>query len=515
MKKTTYLQGAFILSLTNILTGIIAFTYRIFLTKTVGAEGIGIYQLVLPLYYFFITLVSSGLVTTISKLIAENRVKKNFTNIHRIVKIGLIITGIWSFLLAIFIAFNSNFLGTYILKDERTAYPILIFSPAIIFIALSAVLKGYFYGMEKVSIPSTIDIVEKLIRLIILVVITRYFIDHGIVLICAGAMFAMVCGEILSLILLFTFYYYKRNPLIPRTRIQTNLSIVRNILTPLLPLSISGAIENILDMIDAVLIPSKLVEAGFSKQSALSLYGELTGMVFPLLYFPLIIIASLSTTLIPSIAYSTASNNTIALNKKCNDSMTIASIIGFASAVVFTSYPSELCRIFYNRPETGFLLFWSTFPSIFDYWLFIILAILNGLGFQKKVMECSLSNILIITISIYFLMPIPKLNIYAYIIGFALSSTYVVFRGMHIIKKRTVIRFNLTKIMIKPAICAIFMFISIKSINKYLSLYYITKYNMISSFAAGIIIYFIMLFITKTLHLKQFINVLNIKSFWH
>jgi len=112
-------------------------------------------------------------------------------------------------------------------------------------------------------------------------------------------------------------------------------------------------------------------------------------------------------------------------------------------------------------------------------------------------------------------MPIPKLNIYAYIIGFALSSTYVVFRGMYIIKKRTVIRFNLTKIMAKPAFCAIFMFISIKSINKYLSLHYITKYNMISSFAAGIIIYFIMLFITKTLHLKQFLNVLNIKSFWN
>ncbi|MCK9216396.1 MAG: oligosaccharide flippase family protein [Firmicutes bacterium] len=361
MKKTTYLQGAFILSLTNILTGIIAFIYRIFLTKTVGAEGIGIYQLVLPLYYFFITLVSSGLVTTISKLIAENRVKKNFSNIYHIIKVGLIISGIWSSLLAIFIAFNSSFLGTYILKDERTAYPILIFSPAIIFIALSAVLKGYFYGMEKVSIPSSIDIVEKLIRLIILVVITRYFINHGIVLICAGAMFAMVCGEILSLILLFTFYHYKRNLLIPRTKIQTNLSIIKNILIPLLPLSISGAIENILDMIDAVLIPSKLVEAGFSKQSALSLYGELTGMVFPLLYFPLIIIASLSTTLIPSIAYSYASNNSIALNKKCNDSMAIASIIGFASAVVFTSYPSEYVKSFIIDRKRDFYFFGQLF----------------------------------------------------------------------------------------------------------------------------------------------------------
>ena len=515
MKKNTYLQGAFILSLTNIITGIIALIYRIFLTKTIGAEGIGIYQLVLPLYYLFITFVSSGLVTTISKLVAENRVKKNYSNIYRIIKIGLILSGAWSILLALFISYNSNFLATYILKDIRTAYPILIFSPAIVFIALSAVLKGYFYGMEKVNIPASIDIVEKLIRLVILILVTKYFVSYGIILICAGAMLAMVCGEILSLILLFFIYSNKKVFVSPQARAQKDFSIIKSILVPLLPLSVSGAIENILDMIDAMLIPSKLVDAGFSKENALSLYGELTGMVIPILYFPLIIIASLSTTLIPSIAYSKASNNIIALNKKCNDSMTIASIIGFASAIIFISFPAELCKIFYNRPETGTLLFWSTFPCIFEYWLFIIIAILNGLGLQKKVMECSLSNILIVSGSIFFLMPIPKLNIYAYIIGFALSSTYVVFRGMYIIRKRTVITFNLTRIIVKPALCAIFMFVSIKSINNYLSAYYITKYNIISSFSVGIIIYFILLFISKTLHLKQFINVLNIKSFWN
>ncbi|NLN49985.1 MAG: stage V sporulation protein B, partial [Clostridiales bacterium] len=184
----------------------------------------------------------------------------------------------------------------YILKDSRTIYPIMVFTPAIVFIALSAVLKGYFYGMERVSIPSIIDIGEKAIRLVFLVFATKYFMNMGIEFICVGAMLAMVCGELLSLILLFSFYKFYSKTKIANRKKSNSILLIRSILTPLIPLSFGGNIESILDMIDAVLIPSKLVKAGFTKSEALSIFGELTGMVIPLLYFPMIIIASLSTT---------------------------------------------------------------------------------------------------------------------------------------------------------------------------------------------------------------------------
>ncbi len=503
MKETAYLQGAFILTITNLLTGIIAFVYRIFLTRHISTEGIGLYQLILPLYYFFITLVSSGLVTTISKLIAENRVKANHSNINRIITVGLVSSGTWSIILSILIACNNSFFATYILKDERTAYPILVFSPAIVFIALSAVLKGYFYGIEKVSIPAIIDVIEKLIRLIILIPITKYFIKHGIVYVCVGAMLAMVCGEILSLALLFIFYKYKKNTILNNSRNPIAIfGILKSIIKPLLPLSISGAIESILEMADAVLIPTSLIKAGLSKQNALSTYGKLTGMILPLLYFPMIIIASLSTTLIPSLAYSLALKNEYEINKKSNDSMTIASVIGFASSIAFINYPTELCKVLFNCPEAGIFLFWLSFPCIFEYWLFTILGILNGIGLQNKVMECSITNISIMTISILFFMPIPEVNIYAYLFGFVFSSVFVVIKGVLIIYKKTKIRFNINRILVKPFICALLMFISIKSLNRYMILYGQTQYNMMVSYAGGLIIYFIMIFVLNVFRPK-------------
>ncbi len=500
MKKNSYLKGAFILSLTNLITGIIAFIYRIFLTKSVGTEGIGIYQLVLPLYYFFITMVASGLVTTISKLVAENRVKSNYTIIYKIVKIALVASGLWSAVLSFFIALNANFLADYILKDSRTAYSVMIFTPAIVFIALSAVLKGYFYGMEQVSIPSVIDIGEKAVRLVFLIFATRYFIVFGIEFVCAGAMLAMVCGEVLSLILLFFFYKYNKKEKIVESKRYKTVFIIKSILIPLIPLSIGGNIESILDMIDAALIPSKLIESGFTKPEALSLYGELTGMVIPLLYFPLIIIASLSTTLVPSIAYSYASKNQNELNKKCNDSLAIASIVGFASSIIFLTYPVELCRVLYSCPEAGTLLFWSSFPCILEYWLFTIMAILNGAGFQSKVLQCTLANILLMTLSIVFLMPIQKLNIYAYVIGFAISSSFVVLRGLYIMQKNIKIRLDFKKAVLKPFICSLLMLASIKSLNNYLTLYSSTRYNMIFSYIAGLAVYFFFLLVLKVIN---------------
>ncbi len=499
-EKNTYLRGALLLSITNLITGVIAFVYRIYLTKAVGTEGIGIYQLILPLYIFFITMVSSGLITTISKLVAESRFKNNYSNIYSLIKIALIISGLWSSLLAVLITFNANFLANYILKDSRTAYSIMVFTPAIIFIALSAVLKGYFYGMEKVSIPSIIDIGEKAIRLVFLIFATKYFINLGIEFVCVGAMLAMVCGELLSLILLFSFYKYKSKRKMVVIKKHKNIFLIKSILTPLIPLSIGGNIESILDMLDAVLIPSKLVEAGFTKSEALSIFGELTGMVIPLLYFPMIIIGSLSTTLVPAIAYSHTSKNRKELNKKCNDSLAIASIVGFASSVIFLTYPQELCRVLYNCPEAGDLLYWSAFPCVLEYWLFTIMAILNGAGFQRKVLQCTLANILIMTFSILFFVPIQRLNIYGYVIGFAISSGYVVLKGISILRKQMEIKLNLNEIVLKPLFCSLLMLTSIKSLNNYLILYSPTRYNMILSYTAGLAIYFFFLLLFKIIN---------------
>lgn len=507
----TYLQGALILTIANLLTGILSFVYRIFLSKSIGAEGMGVYQLILPLYMLFISLVSGGLSTSISKLVAENKAKGNYTNMYKIIKVSTIMAGLWSIIFSCIIAFNADFLAREILKDDRTLYSVIIFSPAIVFIALAAVLKGYFYGIEKIKIPAFIDIIEKLIRLVVLVLTTNYLIDFGIEYVCAGAMTAMVSGELLSLLLLLIIYRRKKFAIRSITKTDSTLYIVNNILMIVIPLSISGAINTIMDMLDAALIPAQLVKAGFSRQSSLSLYGQLTGMILPLIYFPMIIVGSLSTTLIPSIAFSYTSNNWIALNKKCNDSLTIASIIGLAATIAFMMHPKELCDVLFSCPEADKLLFWCSISCVLEYWLFILLAIMNGIGFQKNVLESTVMNIVIMVISIVVFIPIPKINVYGYVLGFAISSLLVVLRCLRILTKKTSIKINMLRCIMKPLVCSIPMLIIIWLSNQYIVANTSFKYNMILSYIIGLIAYFILLLASGTIKSNQIFNVLSFR----
>jgi len=507
----TYLQGALILTIANLLTGILSFVYRIFLSKSIGAEGMGVYQLIIPLYMLFISLVSGGLSTSISKLVAENKAKANYRNIYKIIKVSLLMSALWSIAFSCIISFNADFFAREILKDDRTFISVIIFSPAIVFIALGAVLKGYFYGIEKIKIPAYLDIIEKFIRLIVLIFTTNYLIDFGIEYVCAGAMTAMVAGEIISLLLLFILYRKNKYSLTSKTRTDSTLHIVSNILMIVIPLSLSGAINTIMDMLDAALIPAQLVKAGFSKQHSLSLYGQLTGMILPLIYFPMIIVGSLSTTLIPSAAFSYTSKNWVALNKKCNDSLTIASVVGFAATIAFMMHPKELCDVLFNCPEADKLLFWCSISCVLEYWLFILMAIMNGIGLQKYVLESTIMNIVIMVISIVVLMPIPKLNVYGYVLGFALSSLFVVLRCLRILKKNTTIKFNMLRCIIKPLACSIPMLIIIWLSNHYIVSNTTFKYNMILSYVIGLIVYFVLLLTSGTIKLHQVFNVLSFR----
>jgi stage V sporulation protein B len=513
VKKLTYIQGAFILTLTNLITGSISFIYRVFLTRAIGSEGIGIYQLVLPLYSLFITLVSGGITTAVSKLIAEQSTGRNYWNMHKIIRICGIVISIWSFILCTLIFFNADYLAAQVLKDSRTFLSILVFTPAILFISISAILKGYFYGLQDVKPPAYIDVLEKLIRLGGLLLTTYFLLPFGIAYVCAGVMAAMAAGELISLALLYCMYKTKKSAeAIPSAQpTDSTPTIISNILKLALPLSLSGALTTIMDMVIAIVVPMQLRAAGYSNSAALSLYGQVTGMAMPLLFFPFIIVASLGITLVPAITSSYASGNWTALNKKCNDSLKISSVIALASTAFFLIFPWELCRIFFKCPQAGDLLFWMAFVCIFEYWQFTLFAVLNGLGMQNVVLKNSVLHIIISVICSYFLIPIPSVGIYGYVIGFCTSAILICVWNIADLKRVPQIRIDYVNVLIKPFFAFIGMVIAIMSCNLYLIANNIRSFNMTISSLAGFTFFFLVLILTGIFTPKQLKNTFTLK----
>ncbi|KUO74372.1 MAG: hypothetical protein APF77_16315 [Clostridia bacterium BRH_c25] len=511
MKKLTYIQGAFVLTLTNLITGSLSFIYRVFLTRAIGSEGIGVYQLVLPLYSLFITLVSGGITTAVSKLIAEQAPKRNYRNMYKIVKICSITIAMWSLILCTLIFFNADYFANHVLKDYRTLLSIMVFTPAIFFISIGGVLKGYFFGLQDVNPPALIDILEKVIRLGGLLLTTYFLLPFGIEYVCAGVMAAMATGELISLALLYFSYKLRRTSIVVNTQTDSTIHIMSRILKTALPLSFSGALTTIMDMVIAILIPMQLRTAGYSNSNALSLYGQVTGMVMPLLFFPFIIVVSLGITLVPAIASSYAAGNWTALSKKCNDSLKITSVIAFASTALFVIFPWELCRIFFKCPEAGNMLFWMAFVCVFEYWQFTLFAVLNGVGMQHVVLKNSILHIVISIICSYFLIPIPSIGIYGFIIGFCASAVLVCLWNLVDLKRIPQIRMDYRSIFIKPFTAFIGMFIAIKCCNLYLTANGIHSSNMTISSLVGLVFFFLVLFLTGTFTAKQLKSTFAIK----
>lgn len=513
MKKLNYIQGALILTLTNLVTSVLAFSFRILLSRSIGAEGVGVYQLVLPLYTLFITLVSGGVTTAISKLIAEQQTKSNYRNMHKIITICCTLFGLWSIFMATILAFNADYLSQYILKDTRTLFSIIILAPAIVFISMSAIIRGYFFGQQDVNPPALIDVAEKIVRLGGLIVTVRIMLPYGIEYVCAGAMLAMTAGELVSLLLLFAVYLKKKHPITHsiHTSTDSSFNIINRILANAIPLSVSGALTTIMEMLCAIIVPAQLVAAGFSKPNALSLYGELTGMAMPLLFFPFVIITSLSITLVPAITSAHTAKNWRVLSKQCETAIKIAAILGFGATALFTSFPHQLSAFFFKNPQAGDLLFWLSVACTFHFLQATLFAISNGLGMQSKVLGYSIIEVIILVLCSYILIPLPKINIYGFVIGFNGTSVLISLINANDLKKIKQLNFKLFKPLVKPFISFLLMMATLRIVYAYFVSISTPGNAVLPALVAGLMAYVAALLLTGAVTVKQVYNTLSLK----
>ena len=144
MEKENFYKKSFILSSSNILTGILGFTFSLILSKELGAEALGLYGLLMPIYNLFICLMCGGILTSVSRLTAIYFDNKYFNKVNLTVKTSMIFTLIWSLIIATVVYTLSPLIAQFIIKDMRIITAIKIICPAMIFISISNILKGYF-----------------------------------------------------------------------------------------------------------------------------------------------------------------------------------------------------------------------------------------------------------------------------------------------------------------------------------------------------------------------------------
>jgi len=143
LDKDNFFKNSFLLIASNVTTGILGFIFSIYLSKILGAEGMGLYNLVMPIYNLFICLMTAGIVASISKITAVYSQKGEHNNIVKTIRVVSLFNISWAFLIGIMVFFSAPVLGKYGVNDTRTINAIRVICPAMVCIAISNILKGY------------------------------------------------------------------------------------------------------------------------------------------------------------------------------------------------------------------------------------------------------------------------------------------------------------------------------------------------------------------------------------
>ena len=436
MGKDNFFKNSFLLTASNITTGILGFIFSIYLSHILGPEGMGLYNLVMPIYNLFICMMSAGISASISKISAVYISKNENNNLIKTINNVAIFNLIWAIFISVFVFFLAPIIGKYGVDDVRTIDSLKVICPAMIFIALSNILKGYFWGTSKITIPAGIDILEKALRIITVAILIYLFSAKDLTLLVTLCYVALCLGELQSLILLYIYYKYCIRKL-PKTyeKPERRSQLLFNVLIICLPLTLNGFLSNIFATLSTLIIPRCLVFSGFTHSEALSMIGKFTGMAMMIIGMPMIVVSSINTLLIPDLSQSLSKGNYYDISVRIRKVIKIAFILGLATTTICCLIPDALGEIFYKRNDLGNYIKYASLSAPVFFASTTMFGILNGINKQTIILRNSMIVAILELIGLFVFTSIRSINIYGYTITLFLTSIVSLALNIYEIKK--------------------------------------------------------------------------------
>ncbi len=438
--KNQLLKGTIILTAAGIVTRLIGFVYRIFLAGALGETGLGIYQLVFPVYSICFTLYAAGIQTAVSQMVSHETER----NHPGIVKSGICLSLIVALSLSALLFRFADWTAASFLGTAGTASLLRILAFIFPFCGITSVINGYFYGISDARIPAVSQIIEQLFRV--------FFVMGVSFLVLSGnlspdiAVMGLIAGELASNV-------YNICRLLPRMspkQIWKSRFSLRKLLTLSLPLSGNKLVISLLSSVESVLIPAMLVRYGHSEGEALAIFGILTGVVLPFILFPGTLTNSLSVLLLPAISRAAGKEQHYAVRHTTNAALRYSILLGVFTSSLFLNFGLPLGVLVFHSENAGKLLTALSVLCPFLYVSTTLTSVINGLG---KTGVTFLHTVSGLCLRLLFLVLVtPERGIYGYLLGMILSQILIcILNGVYLVKKHGV-QFHLMNQFVWPMV---------------------------------------------------------------
>ena len=356
-----FLKGTLILTISSIVVKVIGSLNWIILSRVMGGEGIGLYQMGFPIYLMAITVSSAGIPVAISIITAEKLAQKDYLGAQRVFHISLRLLLLTGLVFSGSLLFGAGWLiDNHLIRDGRAYYSIIALAPAVFFVTFLSSFRGYLQGWQIMTPTAASEIVEQLTRVVTMIFFANMFMPRGLAYAAGGASMGAGVGAFCGLLVLCWFYARLKKQFhneITNQKVEfakeSAWDVVKRLVKLALPVSMSSLMLPVVANLDLLIVPARLEVAGFNVSEATEMFGYLTGMAVPLINLSTILTASLAISLVPAISESRIMKDQIGIKAKLRTAFSVTSIITIPCTIGLFILAEKIAAMIYNAPNAA------------------------------------------------------------------------------------------------------------------------------------------------------------------
>ncbi len=406
-----FIKAVATITVFTVITRVLGFFFRIYLSRQLGAETMGVYQVAISVFVLLLTLTTSGLPLVVSRKSAAYAAFSDTKSQHKTVTSALIIStavsiGLCALTAALFVPL------TMIFPRKESVYILMSLLPCVVFSAICSSMRGQLWGNKKYFAVSSIELIEQIIRIVICVLLLSLKIGDksimsGLSLSAACFISAAVCAAM----------YFKYGG-----KLLYSKGTVKPLFKDSMAVTGMRAASSLIGSLVAFTVPFALMLAGLPESEAMAKYGAASGMAFPLLFLPSAVIGSLAFALVPELASSQSKGDTSALQRRIKNSVDFSLVVGALFIPLLSGAGEAIGQLIYGNQDAGvFMKYggWIMIPIAFEH---ITSSIMNSINLESK----GFKNYLLGCIPLFAcILGLSKpLGIHAYSLGLGVSLTF-------------------------------------------------------------------------------------------
>ncbi|MBR2840538.1 MAG: polysaccharide biosynthesis protein [Bacilli bacterium] len=425
--KSKFAKSVLILSIGGLLTKIISMFIKVVMARKLGTEGMGIYMMIMPTFTLLMAVSQLGFPTAISKFVAENT-KNNKNLVFSVIPVSLL----FNIIIIAILIFSGKYISNNLLREPRSYYALISIGFVLPFISISSIIRGYFFGKEKMVPHAISNVTEDLVRLLIIFFGCSYFVNKGLEYGVCFVVLVNIVSELTSILILL--FFIPKNFKLSKKDIKPDIVNIKDVFSIGIPTTASRIIGSVGFFLEPIILSFALAKCGYSSSFIVNQYGIISGYVLPLILLPSFFTLGISEALIPQISRSYSKKNYKDVRIKLKKAIFFSLLIGIPATIIFEIMPGIPMKLIYNTSEGINYLKVLAPIVLFHYIQSPLTSTLQAMGKAKNAMKGTLEGTIIRTI-LLLVLSLLNIGMWGLIIATSVNIVYVTIHQYLCIKK--------------------------------------------------------------------------------